>query len=144
MKITALGTVDDGILKISNRKQFDQDIKQYEGKRVEMVIQVAKKRRSLNQNAWYWGQVLPCCLHGFKEMGHEQLSIDTLHTFFKARFLDEPEQIVSPHSGEVITLTKTTTNLTTTQMMTYTDSIVRFAAEFLGINIPDPTPIFSI
>ena len=144
MKLTHYGTVQDGTLKLSNRKQFDRDIAQFEGKRVEVVLQVAKKRRSISQNAWYWGQVLPCCLHGFKEMGHERLDIDTLHSFFKARFLDEPEKIVSPHSGEEITLTKTTTNLTTTQMMAYTDSIIRFAAEFLGISIPDPTPIFSI
>ena len=144
MKITALGTVDDGILKISNRKQFDQDIKQYEGKRVEMVIQVAKKRRSLNQNAYLWSTVYPCMVHGFKEIGHERIDVEVVHKFCKDRWLDEPEKIVSPHTGEEITLTKTTTNLTTSQMMDYTESIKRFAAEFLGINIPDPTPIFSI
>ena len=142
-KIMFTGTVIDGVLKVSNRKQFDQEVKTLEGMRIEGYVWKAKKRRSLSQNAYYFGVVLPACLRGFKYLGHERLDIETLHAYFKARYIDEPEQIASPHSGEVITLTKTTTNLTTTQMNDYIEAIRRFAAEFLGISIPDPTPIFS-
>jgi len=143
LKLLHTGTVSDGQLKLSDRKRFDQDIKQFEGKRVEVVISKANKRRSNNQNAYYWGLVLPCAVQGFRDAGHEGITIDDAHRFFKDRFLTEGVEIVSPRSGEVITMSKTTTVLSTTGMMDYVDQVARFCAEFLGVVIPEPIPLFN-
>ena len=108
-----------------------------------MVISKANKRRSNDQNAYYWGLVLPCAVQGFRDAGHEGITIDDAHRFFKDRFLTEGVEIVSPRSGEVITMSKTTTVLSTTGMMDYVDQVARFCAEFLGVVIPEPIPLFN-
>lgn len=142
-KITAYGGVELGVLKLSHRRQFEQDIKQFEGKRVQLTIQKAKKIRSNNQNAWYWSQILPAVLYGLTEAGNDGLTIDEVHSFLKNRFIPEGKSIIIPKSGEQIQISKTTTTLSTTEMMDYCDAIIRFSAEFLNTVIPDPTPLFS-
>lgn len=142
MKLLHTGTVSDGRLIISNRKRFDEDVKQFEGKRVEVVISKANKRRSNDQNAYYHGVVLPCALQGLIDAGHTGLTVDDVHEFFKGRFLSRGKEIILPKSGEVITVSKTTTILSTTEMMEYINEIARFCAEMLNVVIPEPMEIF--
>lgn len=142
-KITAFGGVEDGKLKLSYRKQFDQDIKLFEGKRVEITIRKAKKIRTNPQNAWYWGCIIPAVLQGLTDVGNAGLTSDEVHHFLKDRFLPDGKTILIPESGEQIVISKTTTTLSTTEMMDYTNQIIQFAAEMLNVVIPDPTPLFS-
>lgn len=143
MKLLHLGTVSDGRVKFDDRKLFDLDIKQFEGIRFQMVISKENKRRSNQQNKFYWSVILPCAVQGFRDAGHDGITIDDAHRFFKERFLTEGVEIASPKTGEIITINKTTTVLSTTGMMDYTDQIARFCAEFLGVVIPEPMPIFN-
>lgn len=142
MKLLHTGTVSDGRLILSNRKRFDLDITQFEGKRVEVVISKANKRRSNPQNAYYHAVVLPCALQGLIDAGHTGLDVDDVHEFFKGRFLSKGKDIIIPKSGEVVTISKTTTILSTTEMMDYINEIGRFCAEMLNTVIPEPMEIF--
>ncbi len=142
MKLLHTGTVSDGRLILSNRKRFDLDIAQFEGKRVEVVISKANKRRSNPQNAYYHAVVLPYALQGLIDAGHTGLNVDDVHEFFKARFLSKGKDIIIPKSGEVVTISKTTTILSTTEMMDYINEIARFCAEMLNTVIPEPMEIF--
>ncbi len=144
MKLNYLGGVQDGVLKLSDRKRFDQDIKQFEGKRIEVTIQKAKKNRSNGQNAFLWGVCYPCAVQGFIDAGNIGVTVDEVHTFFKARFLSNGKDVVIPGSGEMIRLGNTTSTLSTTEMMDYIEQIAKFCAEMLNVVIPEPTPIFSV
>ena len=145
-KLHFVGGVENGKLKLSNRKDFDLMLTQFEGKRIEGYIWRQRKRRSNNQNAYLFGVVYPILVQGFKDMGHENVSINDVHEWAKEKFRDEEDekQIVSTLTGEVIRMRNTTTKFTTTRMMGYIASIQKWAAEFLGVSIPDPTPLFSI
>lgn len=142
LKLTYFATVNEGRLKISNRKQFDNDIKSFEGKRVEICIKKAKKTRSNNQNAYYWGIVIPYVLNGLTDLGNSGITTDLVHSFLKDRFIQEGTDIVIPKTGEAIKM-KTTTTLSTTQMMGYIADIQQFSAEILGVVIPDPMPLWN-
>lgn len=142
-KVTVYGGVQDGKLKLSDLKRFDNDLKIFEGKRVEVTIKKAKKIRSNPQNAWYWACIIPNVLQGLTDAGNPGLTTDEVHEFLKNRFLPDGKTITIPESGEKIVISKTTTTLSTTEMMTYTDQIIQFAAEMLNTIIPDPTPLFS-
>ena len=144
MKLSYLGTVSDGRLKLSERKQFDKDLIQFEGKRIELTLAKAKKSRSNNQNRYYWGLVLPCAVAGFRDAGNDTVTIEDAHDFFKGRFLTEGKQIIIPRTGEVFTVSKSTTVISTTEMMTYTEQIARFCAEMLNVIIPEPSPLWDI
>lgn len=143
-KIHFSGKIHEGQMKISYRTVFDNGLKQLEGFEFEGEIWKKKKRRSNPQNAYLWGLVYPHLVAGFKDIGHEDVNKDIIHKWALEKFLDDEDfQVSSPHSGEVIQMRKTTTKLTTTQMMGYIASLQKFGAEFLGINIPDPDPIWN-
>jgi len=141
--MTYYGGVSDGVLKISDRKRFDSEIKMFEGKRVEISIKKSKKTRSNPQNSYYWGVVIPCVLNGLTDLGNAGLTNDIVHSFLKDRFIQEGAEIIIPKTAEVIKM-KTTTTLSTTQMMGYIADIQQFSAEILGVVIPDPTPIWNL
>lgn len=143
-KITVFGTVSDGVLKLSNRKQFDADLRQFEGVRVELTVSKAKKTRSLQQNKYLFGVVYPCALDGFLEAGNEGISIEDVHNFFKQRHLPKGKDITIPSTGEVVTVSKSTTTLSTIEMMHYVEMIAKDCAEFFGIVVPEPLPMFPI
>jgi hypothetical protein len=143
-KLTYYGSVENGTLKLSERKRFDSDLKLFEGQRVEVTVEKKKKTRSLEQNKYLWGVVYPCALHGFLEAGNEGISVDDVHNFFKERHLPKGKEIVIPKTGEVVTVSKSTTMLSTTEMMHYVEMIAKDCAEFFGIVIPEPMPLMPI
>jgi hypothetical protein len=134
MKLTYFGTVNQGVLRITNRKRFDSDLQNFEGKQVELTLTKKSKKRSLMQNNSYWGYMIPMIKDGLKAMGIESGEIE-IHEFLKGRFNNK--QVVNP-DGLFIELPLSTTTLTTTEFMAYFASIQQWAAEFLNIQIPDP------
>lgn len=96
-----------------------------EQQRVEVIIRKPKTKRSDLQNNYYWGVVLEILS---KELGYDQ---DELHEILKYKFL----KIESTLGMEYI---RSTTKLTTGEFEEYLEKIKRWAAEFLGINIPNP------
>lgn len=143
-KITVYGTVSDGVLKLSHRKQFNEDLKQFEGLRVELVISRAKKTRTIQQNRYLFGVVYRCALDGFIDAGHEGVSIEHMHELFKERHLSKGKELILPDTGEIVTVAKSTTELDTIEMNHYIEMIAKDIATWFGIVVPDPLPMFPI
>lgn len=125
---------DDGKL-IRGAKRITEVLKLFKGKRVTIEIEKTRSKRSGQQNRYLWGVVYECLQMGFKDLGHRE-SKETIHEFCKQRFLRK--EIVHEETGEVLTLTKSTTELTKSEMMDYIAEIQQFAAEYLNVIIPDP------
>lgn len=126
---------EEGVLKITNRKQFDVDIKDFSGKYVVIDITKKKSIRSLSQNAYYHSAVVPLVRQGLKDLGHK-LTLEDTHLFLRGKFLKE--ELVS-EDGEVIgERIKSTTELTKSAFADYISEIQQFSAEILGVNIPNP------
>ena len=126
----------------SNRKPIQEAIATFEGKEIEISIAKAKKKRSKPQNAFYWGVVVPIVKHGLFDIGYK-LTNERTHDFLKERFLKE--DLVNEDTGEVLgSVSKSTTELTTTQFMEYMAEITQFSAEFLGVQIPEPNEQLTI
>ena len=138
MRLLHLAQVENGQVKFTNRKQFDRDIQAFNGMRIQIEIQKAKKGRSNEQNAYLWAIVYPCALQGFLDAGNYGLTTDDVHDFFKSRFLSNAKEIIIPKSGEAVKGSNTTRTLTTTEMMGYIENIAAFCAEFLNTIIPEP------
>jgi hypothetical protein len=96
-----------------------------------------KPKRSIAQNSYYWGVVINCVRDGLIDMGFEQsmLSAENIHEMLKAKFL---KQDIANDQGEFITMVRGSSELNKLEFMDYIDDIHRWAAEFLGINIPSP------
>lgn len=106
-----------------------------EGKLVAISFKEVKRTRSLNQNAFYWGVVIPMVRGMFAEHGSD-IADDALHVYLKREIGGMVETIHDPH-GVVHQVVTTSTELTTNEWEDYLTKIRAWAAEF-GLIIPFP------
>lgn len=111
---------------IKNRLYYQQHINRFKvGDKV--VIEIEKKRvtRSLQQNAFYWGAVLPCIAESTGEM------VEDLHHLFRQEFLPPENKRVLDR--EVI-VSGSTTKLSKNDFYEYLQKIEHLT----GIPLPNP------
>ena len=136
-ELTYIASVENGRLKIVNRKGFDSDMADLEGKRLLLKVKLYRRSRTNKQNSYYHGCVIPYVKDGLVDMGFDRhlLSAENVHELLKNKFLKED---VGNEHGEFITVTRSTTDLTTTEFMDFIAEIQKWALTFLGIYLPDP------
>lgn len=135
MKI--ISNVVDGNLK-QNRNLIKDTIKSLEGKKVLITIEKLKKTRSLEQNAYYYGAVLPLVQNGLHDATGQMKTTEQIHYNILLKMFAPENEIVNVETGEFITERLSSSEMTTTQFMEYIMEIQKWAAEFLGIDIPNP------
>lgn len=99
------------------------------------------KKRSNQQNRYYHGLVVPMVRQGLKGIGND-VTLEETHEFLKAEF--NYSEIVNTSTGEIKNIPLSTTRLTTIGFMEFIEKVQRWAAEWLGINIPSPNEQLSI
>ena len=96
-----------------------------------------RDQRTLAQNAYLFGVIYPHVRDGMEEVWGETLSVEQVHVFLKKKFLAQP--VVNRQTGEVMGETVgSSADLDVKQFGEYIDNIIRFASEFLNIEIPLP------
>lgn len=132
-----VATVTDGKPIIHGRKQFDNDLKSFEGERILLKVSKYKRSRTNKQNSvlhWYISEIS-------EETG---MATETIKEVLKMKFLTETaidssgNILVDEQSGEVLRFVKSTTDLTTIQFNEFTENIRIWANEFLGLQLPLP------
>lgn len=140
--LTYSGRVESGklILDDYTKAKLAAEIKGLDGKSVELVIKKLP-RRSNQQNAYYWGVVVATVKEGLNKMGHRVSNEDT-HTFLKDRFNGtDIASIDGEHIGKIGGSTKL---MNKAEFMEYLAKIQQFAAQYLGVVIPDPNEQMTI
>jgi len=123
------GKVIGGELQGIPGEKFRHELKYFEGKSVELVIRKKRKYRSVQQNKLMWVYYTMIA----NELGNTK---DEVHSILGSMFLKS--ESVNPKTGAIYKYIKSTTDLTTSEMMDYMMSIHKFAAEELGIILPSP------
>jgi len=120
--------VRGGKLKINDLEKFTETYKKLEGKSGFLCIQEVFKQRSLEQNKYYWGVVIPTSAeyHGYT---HEEM-----HEAFKFKFLRDLQGSLD------LPKIRSTTELSTVEFVEYVEQIKLFEAEN-GVVIPDPDEV---
>lgn len=135
LKVIYTGTVTDEI-KIHRAKDFKAEvIRNFAGKDIQITVERKRKRRSLMQNAYYFGVVLPLVVSGLNEIGY-RVDKDKTHEFLKSMF--NKKELVNEQTGEILQTVGSTVDMSTVQMMEYFADITGWAAEFLNVQIPEP------
>lgn len=124
--------VADGRLNPSPAQQqaIDTYLKTREGKAVSVKFCRPTSTRSLEQNRYYWGVCLTIIA---QETGH---NTEELHTAIKDILL--PRKFIKLGNREV-EVTKTTTDLNTTEFEQYLERLRTWASTELNISIPLPS-----
>ena len=135
-KLETYGNIKDGKLSIGFRERFIASLSSLANGRVKITIERVYRRRSLNQNAYYWGVVVQCFLDGVKEEWGEVHSAEWAHDQLK-RHCNYTEKAVKK-TGELIRLPQETKGLTTVEFAEYEERCCALIAEWFGIAVPQP------
>jgi len=136
MKLIYNATTKSGKLHIFRRKEFLEDVLRVFPDK-DLVISVEKKtrKRSLNQNNFYWGVVVPLVREGLFDVGY-RFTIEETHDHLKREFLKKEK--VNYQTGEILQTTGSTQELTTSEFMDFIAEIQQWSVEYLNTEIPDP------
>jgi len=135
MNFEILSEVKNGTL-TRNTNLIKDAIETFEGKQIVIKIEKAKKKRSTQQNRFYYGVIIPIVQNCLKEAGHIMTNEST-HDLIKLKFLKEA-LFVNEETGEVIERIKSTTELSTSQFMDLLAEINNFTFEYFGVTLPSP------
>ena len=113
--------------KLVHQKRFDEILKYFEGKKVKITFD-NPKRRSKDQNAYYFGIVLKLLAE------HTGYTTDEMHEICKYKFLGIDNKEIE---GESIPIINSSRTLSTSDFMGYLEEIKQWAAT-LNVVIPDP------
>jgi hypothetical protein len=123
------GIVTKNELKFDKPHKFIVHKAKFEGKPFELILRQPKSKRSLQQNAAYWGIVIEILSN------HTGFDKDSMHDALKVKFASK----IDPDTG--LTITESTAKMDTKRFIEYYEQIQRWAAEFLGCYIPNPNEI---
>lgn len=123
------GTVEKGKLKLNSPEAFNRYIFTLEGP-VTLEIKKVKQGRSLNQNSYYWGVVVPILA---SDLGYE---VEEMHEALKWKFLRVNDK-------ELPTV-RSTAKLSKGEFVEYIDRIIRWAATEYQIIIPLPNEAYTL
>ncbi len=134
------GVIDEaGRLHLDNRPAFDRHTKTLKGRRIVLTLNEAKRIRSLRQNAYWWS----VCVHLVSE--HTGYEPEEVHDLAKKMFL--PKRVtVRGKNGRLrgrFTIGGSTTKLKVDEMAAFIDRYKRWAAQELGVVIPDPDGVIQ-
>jgi hypothetical protein len=135
MNYEIISEVKNGSL-TRNRNLIKDAIATFEGKQIVIKIEKSKKKRSTQQNRFYYGVIIPIVQNCLKDAGHIMTSEST-HDLIKLKFLKEV-LFVNEETGEVIERIKSTTELSTSQFMDLLAEINNFTFEYFGVSLPSP------
>ena len=128
MKLEYYSDVKGGNLQTNVRKKIAEELKQFEGKRVQVRIEKLKSKRSIQQNRYWW---LAMTILG-NELGYSK---EETHQLTKFKFLKR-ERVVEK-TGEILAYIESTTTLSKSDFADMVSEMVRWAAN-MGIIIPLP------
>lgn len=135
-KLIHTGRVRNGRLIPDNRGLLSSHLRSYEGMEVQLALSKRRRRRSNDQNAYYWGAVVAMAREGINEAWGEHVSLEETHHILK--FQCNYAERVNEATGEIIRIPKTTTELSTAEFEEYLERCRRFAQEWLQVSIPLP------
>lgn len=139
--IKILSRVENGTLK-RNRKLVADAIKTFEGKEIEIIIKRKYKSRSLPQNSFYWGVLIPTFQQLFKKDWGEIKSVEETHEILK--FQCNYFEKVNEATGEVLRVPKSTAELTTSGFMDFHQNLRQLALDFFNTVLPEPNEQLTI
>lgn len=105
----------------------------------EVTVEIKKyfKKRSKNQNKYYWGVVVSLVYEGLRGAGYgdEILDEEDAHDFIKTTFF---KKVLYHELHDNLEIVKSTTKFSTAEFEERLENVRRWAKEFLNIRIPLP------
>ena len=141
MKIEAIGIGDGTSFRVVNSADFYAELNTLKG-RYRITVTKARRMKSQPQLGYYYSCVLPHFHRAAIDAGWEFADKDELDNYLKSMFASR--DLINRDTGEVLAIPGLKRNMTTTDMMAFTDAIKQYAVEFLNYRIPEPNEQLTI
>lgn len=133
MKHVFFATVEEDLtLRFLNVAAWKTHLLKFKGKTVQVTAENLRKVRSTEQNAYYWGVVVRMIADHCGYRTAEE--VQGVHEELRRKFL-------TGHGP--LSVTPSTASLSTEEFSEYVEAVRRWAADELGIYIPDPNEVTS-
>lgn len=140
--IKFISSQKDGRLIIEDKISFLQEIKKYQDRNFLISVEPIKNKRTIKQNAYYWGGVIGTLCQTFE--GHTS---QEMHELMKIKHLSKEIQLRVVRKGimieENIIVSSETKTLSTTEFNEYIERIRQWALEYYECYIPTPEEYFK-
>ena len=123
------GKIENGKLKLDDIVGFKKYLLGLEDKKVQVIVRKFKTSRSLKQNSYYWGVIVPIIADWVGEGDRE-----SIHEALKEKFL-------KVRTSKGLKIVQSTTKLTTTEFEIYLEKVKRWASMECNLVIPDPNQV---
>nr|WP_315026021.1 hypothetical protein [uncultured Chryseobacterium sp.] len=143
MKVIEIDTrISEGQFRI-NKDLIRNAIKQFEGKDIKIVFKRNYKKRSNNENAFYWGVWIPILQRAILETWGEIRDANDVHEIIKLNC--NYEEKINEDTGSFIRVPKSSTELNTYEWeFEFKQKIRQFALEFFNVTLPEPNEQLKI
>lgn len=140
-KIEITTSIVNGKIKRNSKTVIDA-FKAFEGKNLILILKPLKNTRSVSQNAYYWGVVIPIWQNILKTEWGDFYSKEETHDFLKynCNYIEKPNM----QTGEIIRLSKSTTQNSTTDQEEFHLKCRQLAEEMFSVIIPLPNEQITI
>ncbi len=136
MKLEYFSDVKDGQLQDNVRKLIANELPRFNGKRVKITIEKAKKTRSNKQNKFYWKYIIGSQIDCFKERWGEMFDPEQIHDWNKANVWFEER--VNEDTGEVIKMPGSSAGQSTFQFEERLEKLRQFFKLSFDWKLPYP------
>lgn len=122
------GKIKEGRLTLDYPDAFRAEVSQFDGLSVWIEVREQKRKRSNEQNSYYWSVIIPAFLEIFNK-ADLKFDSEKTHDILKTRFL---------LTKDPYTRVKSTTELTPDQFNEFIMGLQAWAATDFNYYIPDP------
>ncbi|AZB23643.1 hypothetical protein EG339_02910 [Chryseobacterium bernardetii] len=134
--------ISEGQFRI-NKDLIRNAIKQFEGKEIKIVFKRKYKKRSNNENAFYWGVWIPILQRAILDTWGEIRDANDVHEIIKLNC--NYEEKINEETGSFIRVPKSSTELNTYEWeFEFKQKIRQFALEFFNVTLPEPNEQLKI
>lgn len=142
-KITAIGFKEEGKpYRVQNAKTFRDQLDALPKGKYKHTVEKYYNKKSNPQLGYLFAVIYPIVLKGLNDAGWEYTSVDQVDVKCKTLFADQ--EILNRNTGEIESIPELKRDMTTTEMMSYIESIRQWCSEYLNTYIPEPGENFSI
>ena len=142
MKAETYGHIENGKIYLVNRAEFDQAVLKLGGDervRIKFTCEKVNRKHTDPQRKYYFGVIVEILAGLIAESCGEKLAAkhrEQAHEVLKLKC--NPDQMISPSTGEAIEIPGTTTKQTTVEHNDYCERCRQWIFEFWGVVVPLP------
>lgn len=128
---------------VFNAAELERLYDYFDGKHVQFEATLPRNKKSVNQNRYYWGAIIPFVQKIFADAG-ENMRNGQVHEVLSAQFLPEKPAVTNPLTGEISSAKFRYSELTTKGFNAYFDAIAAFILEATGLVLPSPEDLLQL